>query len=48
MILDGAYPECALGLQYKMGLPFMYINTVGFHTPSISRAGSPGNNFCYT
>lgn len=42
MILDGAYPECALGLQYKLDIPFMYINTVGFHTAgSISRAGSP-------
>lgn len=65
-ILDGAYPECALGmiwnlainfvcffffltfsidyisgLQYKMKVPFMYLNTVGFYTGSTSRAGSP-------
>lgn len=41
IILDGAYPECALGLQYKLNVPFMYVNTVGFYTGSISRAGSP-------
>jgi hypothetical protein len=41
LILDGAFPECALGLQYKFNVPFMYINTVGFYTGSISRAGSP-------
>lgn len=41
LILDGAYPECALGLQYKMNAPFMYINTVGFYTGSLSIAGSP-------
>ncbi|CAO1440524.1 unnamed protein product [Diamesa serratosioi] len=40
-ILDGAYPECALGLQYKLNVPFMYVNTVGFYTGSTSRAGSP-------
>jgi hypothetical protein len=41
LILDGAFPECALGLQYKFNVPFMYINTVGFYTGSISRSGSP-------
>lgn len=41
IILDGAYPECALGLQYKLKVPFMYVNTVGFYTGSTSRAGSP-------
>lgn len=41
LILDGAFPECALGIQYKMNAPFMYINTVGFFTTSIARAGSP-------
>lgn len=33
--------ECALGLQYKFNIPFMYLNTVGFYTESISRSGSP-------
>ena len=33
--------ECALGLQYKFNIPFMYLNTVGFYTDSISRSGSP-------
>lgn len=41
LILDGAFPECALGLQYKLNAPFMYINTVGFYTGSTSLAGSP-------
>jgi hypothetical protein len=41
LILDGAYPECALGLQYKFNVPFMYINTVGFYTGTIARSGSP-------
>lgn len=41
LILDGAFPECALGLQYKFNVPFMYLNTVGFYTDSVSRAGSP-------
>ncbi|XP_070507743.1 UDP-glucosyltransferase 2 [Chironomus tepperi] len=41
MIIDGAYPECALGLQYVYNIPFMYLNTVGFYTSSISRSGSP-------
>jgi hypothetical protein len=33
--------ECFLGIQYIHNIPFMYLNTVGFHTGSISRAGSP-------
>lgn len=41
LIIDGSFPECALGLQYKFNVPFMYINTVGFYTGSISLSGSP-------
>ncbi|KAJ8927981.1 hypothetical protein NQ314_019509 [Rhamnusium bicolor] len=41
LILDGAYPECALGFVHHYNVPFMYINTVGFYTGSISLAGSP-------
>lgn len=41
LILDGAFPECALGLQYRFNVPFMYINTVGFYTGATSLAGSP-------
>jgi UDP-glucoronosyl and UDP-glucosyl transferase len=41
LILDGAFPECALGLQYRFNVPFMYVNTVGFFTGSTSGAGSP-------
>jgi hypothetical protein len=39
--MDGAYPECALGLQYRMGIPFMYMNTVAFFTGSLALAGNP-------
>lgn len=40
-ILDGAYPECALGMVNHFKVPFIYINTVGFYTGSISNSGSP-------
>ncbi|KAH8284233.1 hypothetical protein KR054_002704 [Drosophila jambulina] len=40
-ILDGAFPECALGLVHQLKIPFMYINTVGFYTGSLSIAGNP-------
>lgn len=40
-IIDGAFPECALGLVHKFKKPFIYINTVAFYTGSIERAGSP-------
>ncbi|XP_046968062.1 UDP-glucosyltransferase 2 [Vanessa cardui] len=41
IILDGAYPECALGLVYRMKVPFMYINTVAFYASPTSVSGSP-------
>lgn len=41
LILDGAYPECAVGLAYHFRTPFIYINTVGFYTGSLSQAGNP-------
>lgn len=41
LILDGAFPECALAMVYKFRVPFMYINTVGFYTGSLSLAGNP-------
>lgn len=31
MILDGAYPECALGIAHHFKVPYMYINTVGMY-----------------
>lgn len=40
-ILDGAFPECALAMIYKMKIPFMFLNTVGLYTGSLSRAGNP-------
>lgn len=39
VILDGAYPECALGFTHRFNAPFMYINTVGFYMGSLSTAG---------
>ncbi|XP_049825959.1 UDP-glucosyltransferase 2 [Aethina tumida] len=41
LILDGAYPECALAFAHHFNVPFMYINTVGFYTGSLSIAGNP-------
>ncbi|KAK4886687.1 hypothetical protein RN001_002958 [Aquatica leii] len=41
LILDGAYPECAVGFVHHFKAPFMYINTVGFYTGSLSLAGNP-------
>ncbi|CAG4997159.1 unnamed protein product [Parnassius apollo] len=41
IILDGAYPECALGVVYRLKVPFMYINTVGFYSGPASMSGSP-------
>lgn len=40
-ILDGAFPECALGIVHRQRMPFMYINTVGFYTGSLSLGGNP-------
>lgn len=40
-ILDGAFPECLQGLTHLHEIPFMYINTVGFYTGSLSLAGNP-------
>lgn len=41
IILDGAFPECALGLVHAFRVPFMYINTVGFYMGSLQMAGNP-------
>lgn len=41
IILDGAYPECTVGLAYHFRVPFIYVNTVGFYTGSLSMAGNP-------
>ncbi|KDR21702.1 2-hydroxyacylsphingosine 1-beta-galactosyltransferase isoform X2 [Zootermopsis nevadensis] len=40
-ILDGAYPECALGLAFHFRAPFMYLNSVAFYMGSVSYGGSP-------
>lgn len=41
IVLDGAYPECAMGFVHRLKVPFIYINTVGFYTASLSMSGSP-------
>ncbi|XP_050299754.1 UDP-glycosyltransferase UGT5 isoform X2 [Anthonomus grandis grandis] len=41
LILDGAYPECAMGFVHFFNAPFIYINTVGMYTGSLSIAGNP-------
>lgn len=41
VILDGAFPECAVSLVYTFRAPFMLINTVGLYTGSLSLAGNP-------
>lgn len=39
--MDGAYPECSTGFVHFYKIPFMYINTVGFYTGSLTMAGNP-------
>lgn len=41
VILDGAFPECAVSLVHAFRAPFMMINTVGLYTGSLSLAGNP-------
>ncbi|XP_076274571.1 UDP-glycosyltransferase family 50 member B3 isoform X2 [Rhynchophorus ferrugineus] len=41
LILDGAYPECAMGFVHFYKAPFIYINTVGMYVGSLSTAGNP-------
>ncbi|XP_069679592.1 UDP-glucosyltransferase 2 [Periplaneta americana] len=40
-ILDGAYPECIVGLAHYFRVPFMFINTVAFYMTSVAYTGSP-------
>ncbi|KAL4713315.1 hypothetical protein ACJJTC_015302 [Scirpophaga incertulas] len=41
IVLDGAFPECSMGVVYKFKLPFIFINTVGFFSMPFSYSGSP-------
>jgi len=41
IIMDGAFPECSLGLFHHFKAPFIYMNTVAFYTLSLSLAGNP-------
>jgi hypothetical protein len=41
MIIDSTFPECIMGLQHRLNVPFMFLNVVGVFTEFISRSGSP-------
>jgi UDP-glucoronosyl and UDP-glucosyl transferase len=41
LIIDASFPECIMGLQHRLNVPFMFFNVVGFFTEFISRSGSP-------
>ncbi|CAK9827797.1 UDP-glucosyltransferase 2 [Anthophora retusa] len=40
-VLDGAYPECLLGILYGEDVPTIMLNTVALYSGSISRQGNP-------
>ncbi|KAK0163595.1 hypothetical protein PV327_007261 [Microctonus hyperodae] len=40
-VLDGAFPECLLGILYHENVPTMLLNTVALYSGSISRQGNP-------
>ncbi|XP_043284811.1 UDP-glycosyltransferase UGT5-like [Venturia canescens] len=42
VVLDGAYPECLLGILHGENLPTMMLNTVALYSGSIARQGNPG------
>ncbi|XP_071441381.1 uncharacterized protein [Hetaerina americana] len=39
LIADGAFPDCIVGFAHRYRVPFMYINTVAFHTTMLARVG---------
>ncbi|XP_054278544.1 UDP-glucosyltransferase 2-like [Macrosteles quadrilineatus] len=41
LILDGAFPECLIGLSVHFHCPFVFLNTVAFHTIQFSLSGNP-------
>ncbi|XP_051164844.1 UDP-glucosyltransferase 2-like [Leptopilina boulardi] len=40
-ILDGAYPECLLGIIHSERIPTIMLNTVALYSGSITRQGNP-------
>ncbi|XP_034947118.1 UDP-glucuronosyltransferase-like [Chelonus insularis] len=40
-ILDGAFPECLLGILHGENVPTMMLNTVALYSGSIARQGNP-------
>ncbi|XP_024940168.1 UDP-glucuronosyltransferase 2C1 [Cephus cinctus] len=40
-VLDGAYPECLLGILHGESVPTIMLNTVALYSGSISRQGNP-------
>ncbi|XP_014216646.1 2-hydroxyacylsphingosine 1-beta-galactosyltransferase-like [Copidosoma floridanum] len=41
VVLDGAYPECLLGLLHGQQVPTVMLNTVALYSGSIARQGNP-------
>jgi hypothetical protein len=41
MIIDGILSDCALGLHYRMDIPFIYFNTISFFIDVLSSTGNP-------
>ncbi|KAG9430925.1 UDP-glucuronosyltransferase 2C1 [Apis mellifera carnica] len=40
-VVDGAFPECLLGVLHGEGVPIIMLNTVALYSGSISRQGNP-------
>ncbi|KAG7199417.1 hypothetical protein KM043_014046 [Ampulex compressa] len=40
-VIDGAYPECLLGIVHGENVPTIMLNTVALYTGSIARQGNP-------
>jgi hypothetical protein len=41
MIIDGVFTDCALALQYRMDIPFIFFNTISFAVDALSSSGNP-------
>ncbi|XP_031786686.1 UDP-glucuronosyltransferase 2A3 isoform X2 [Nasonia vitripennis] len=41
VVVDGAYPECLLGILHDQHLPTIMLNTVALYSGSIARQGNP-------
>jgi UDP-glucoronosyl and UDP-glucosyl transferase len=41
MVIDGVFTECALALQYRMNIPFIFFNTIVFAADVLATSGNP-------